>query len=130
MNSIVKDCVQFGRGLSCLMADCTGRKNLLTLVQISRPNWPLDAHRNAVRFLRSCTLRHSGEFPCDADFLDYLDKVLSKFNQHHPVRPEAEMADELTVSRWEARWQRMRQRKQPVEVRPAISATPILQQVA
>lgn len=130
MNSIVKDCVQLGQGLSGLMVDCTGRENLLTLVQISRPNWPLIAQRSAVRFLRSRQLRRSEEFPCYADFLDYLDKALSKFHLEHPVRAQVEVADELTVSRWEARWQRMRQRKQPVDTHSTISALTVLQQVA
>ena len=130
MNSIVKDCFQLGQGLSALMVDCTGRENLLTAVQISRPNWPLSAQRSAVRFLRSRQLRHSEAFPCYADFLEYLDKALSKFQLEHPVRAQAEVADELTVSRWEARWKRMRQRKQPIDTHSTISTLPILQRVA
>lgn len=112
MNHIVEDSVHICRGISALIMDTTCKRNLMTMVQISRPNWPSTAHTRAVQYLRSQSLRHHSTFSSIQDYLEHLDKELNRFNQQHPVHAQMLVADELTLSRWEARWRRMRQRPQ------------------
>ncbi len=110
MNHIVSDCMKLGHGLQMVLKDAAVKGNLLTLVQLSRPNWPHRAQRAAQRFLSQRQLRRPDQFSRLCDYLEYLDKELLTYSSRYPVRREVAVADEVTLKRWEARWARVRQR--------------------
>lgn len=110
MNHILTDSIKLGYGISGALRDKLLTGSMQSTLQLCRPNWSVSEHRRALAYLRGCQLRNATQFGSLVEYMAYLNKELQRFTRQYPVRAEMQMADEMQLARWEARWARLRSR--------------------
>lgn len=102
--------LKIGYALNGLLLALTGNGRILRMVRASRPNWSARACLRATNYLLGKGLRPRGAFGTLGEYLSYLDRQLADFADRYPVSAKHEVADPLSLERWESRWRRARSR--------------------
>ncbi|MGM0593851.1 MAG: hypothetical protein ACQETD_04875 [Pseudomonadota bacterium] len=110
MKDLIKDLHSLGISLNELLIKPTSRGQLHRVVRLSRPNWPAARCLKAGGWLRRNGLKPRHRFTSEEDYLKHLCQLLDGYAQSLPYRRSHQVADEVTLSRWEARWSRARKR--------------------
>lgn len=113
MKHLLADVLKVGATLKELVLAPTPRGHLHTLVRISRPNWSVQQCFRAGRWIRRNGLMPRSSFADTEQYLVHIQKQLATYDTAHPVKGQYEVADELSLSRWEGRWSRARTRQKP-----------------
>jgi len=111
MKELLDDSLKLGNGLRELLMAPTPRGRLHTQVRVSRPNWSSGQCFKALRWMRRNGLRPSSDFSSTEDYLAHLHDRLTAYAKANPNRATFDVADDLSLSRWEARWRRVRGRQ-------------------
>jgi hypothetical protein len=122
MKQLIEDTLKVGASVQELLLSTTARGKLQTQVRLNRPNWSVSQCFRASRWLARNGLKPAGSFTSAEDYRSHLMGLLSEYARHAAVVSEHEVADELSLSRWEARWQRARLKQQEQQNIPSKTA--------
>lgn len=122
MRQLFEDTLKVGASVKELLLRPTSRGQLHHVIRLSRPNWSNSDCFKAGRWMQRNGLKPRSAFAGEQPYLEHINKLLLAYDKTFPVRGQIEVADELSLSRWEARWQRVRARQLQNEIRKSPSA--------
>lgn len=121
MRELFADTLNISAAVKEILLTPTPQGRLHYLIRISRPNWSARECFKAGRWIRRNGLKARSAFSEEDKYLEHINKQLLAYDRAYPVRGQHAVADELALSRWEARWERARSRQMMQETRNSLT---------
>lgn len=116
MKQLFEDALKVGASLQewAFMPTPIGR--LQTQVRLARPNWSSARCMRAAVWIKRNGLKGRDDYSGAEVYRDHILRLLRDYARANVRVSEHQVADDLSLARWEARWRRARTRMSAVAV--------------